>query len=139
NAEPLPYGKKRKLAAGDIVVLAGVAPLEISPIRYSRFQFWTPSPPRVSAPSAWGLLIDGPARRARPLTANRYFLSINAENHIVLSDEATAASLVTLRWYADREGGTVTLEDGIDAVDLVAIVKDTERDLRQFRNFVVGP
>ena len=135
NGSPLPYGQSQPLREGDLVVLAGVTLLEFHPLRYSRLQLWTPAPPPASVPSGWGLLIDGAARRARPLTCQRCFLEVDTEGGIVVTDRAGPASLVAVR----LQDNVLVVEDRNDEFPLEIFVKNTERDVRRFYQEVLPP
>lgn len=74
NGEFIPYGQSRRLRAGDIVVVAGVAALRFEPLHYRRLQFWVDADDQPPA-RGWALLVDGPTRAVTPLVARRSYLA----------------------------------------------------------------
>ena len=77
NAEFLPYGQKRKLESGDILVLAGVAALQFQLIDYPFYQYWQPNITDFKPNSGWLLFIDGTNHKIITLTGERYFLHLD--------------------------------------------------------------
>jgi hypothetical protein len=130
NARFLEYGFTRKLADGDIIVLAGIAPFQFSEIEYSAFQFWTPSIPDAIPPSGWGMLIDGRSRSVKYLIKDRYFLSLDKENRFILTEEKVEGALLKIQ----RKGSeNVAIEDLDDGVDLNATMKEGDYDFPTYK------
>ena len=130
NAQFLEYGSTRKLEDGDIVVLAGIAPLQFSKIGYSPFQFWTPSIQTFPASSGWAMLIDGRSRVIKALIKDRYFLSLDKGNQYVLTEEKVDGVLLRIE---KKESGIVVIEDVDDGIDLIATMKEGDYDFPEYK------
>lgn len=88
NAQFLPYGSFGKLEDDDIIALAGVA----------TFQFSQTRTPPLPQPSGWGLVIDGKSRIVHYLSQNRYVLSLNGQEQIVIGNVEAPNSFLTIAY-----------------------------------------
>lgn len=130
NSEFLPYGEMKKLADGDIIVLAGVAAFQFEALEYAPLQFWTARVEGYPPARGWGMLVDGRNRTITHLTAERYFLSLDARLRVVpRADQADDAFLIVRRY----PNGRVTIE-GLDAqMGLEVQVKESDYDYPSYR------
>lgn len=118
NAQFLPYGKQRELSSGDIVSLAGMAA-----IRFKSIEFAPITVMRISdrAPTkGWLLFVDGSNREVIPLTEQQYFLSLDDNGQVLLSQEKETGTL--LRIEADEQT-YVRIYDEKDSSDLLFKIK----------------
>lgn len=120
NAEFLVYGSSKPLQDGDIIVLAGIAPL----------QFSTSTIESSQPPSGWGMLIDGRSRTFRYLDGTQYFLSLDDQNRIILREIETDDTLLAIRRYTT---GAITIEDRKDNTDLLARMREGDYEYPEYK------
>lgn len=134
NAEFLPYGQAKTLQDGDIVVLAGIAP----------FRFSVLPPEKYFPGDAWGIFIDGGARKIQYLRGDKvfrsldksnnpiyeYYLSLNEENRFIVESKRTPDTLLTIRRH--KKNNMVTIEDQDDDIKLIAAVKEGDYEYSEY-------
>jgi Novel STAND NTPase 1/FHA domain len=137
----LPYDDSRKLNDGSIVVLAGIAPFQFQKIKYAGLQFWTPPPRSSTVPSDgdWGVFIDGGSRSIIYLRSSVYFISKNAEDRVVIGDQAPPHPLGQIKKWrdGDTQVSMVTVLDHEDQDDLIISYKKSDYEYPEgtFQNY----
>lgn len=113
NAQFLPYGEKHQLTSGDVIALAGMVVF-----RFNRIEF---APLKVlqiterEPLKGWLLFVDGLNRKAIPLTAKQYFLSLDHQGQALLSPEEKSRTLLRIE---ANEQSYVQVFDEEDSSDL---------------------
>ena len=106
NAQWLPYGKTQRLSAGDIIVLAGVAPMEFATRRSASKTSAVPDP------SDWAILIDGRSRTFQYLRANPSFIGTNSGKTLVVEEKPNTGTFLKANFHDE------TTEEGIPQIEI---------------------
>jgi len=118
NGVVLPYGEGVLLQSRDLIVLAGGAPLRVHMADYAWYQFWTPgvsgTPP---PPDAWGMLLDGSAKRVIYLNGTSEYLSLDETGGLRATVDARPDWLARIDLKPD---GSTSIMDRQDDLTLVA-------------------
>lgn len=96
NAEYLPYGAGIDISDGDLVVLAGMAVMQIHWLDYPFYQFWESKISNVSERTGWGLFIDGTNRQVIPLSEQRYFVHLDKNGKALISTDQPSQALLRI-------------------------------------------
>jgi hypothetical protein len=115
NSEFVPYGKSKKLQDGDIIVLAGIAPMVFESIVYSTLQFWPPHIRELPPPEGWGMIIDGKSRMPHYLRGTRHVLALGGDGIISVKEGVEAGGLLTIHQTGPE---TIMISDADDDYDL---------------------
>lgn len=116
NGQPLPYGEPRSLKDRDIIVMANSHAV----------QFLQSRPATVSVPkSAWGVFVDGAAKRYHYLTDSEYSVSLSNNGFAVAPTAGGEASFVSIR---RSTGGFAEMKDSSVEREIYVRYKDPEHD-----------
>jgi hypothetical protein len=100
NGEFVSYGEPKELQSGDLIVLGGVAPMQLGVLDYTPADEQAqrvPIPEAPSPPTGWGLLIDGGSRAAIELDADEHYLALGEGDRIVVGSEPRGDAFLRVR------------------------------------------
>lgn len=115
NAEFLPYGESKTLEDGDLIALAGVAPFRFNRIQYASLDVLPYEANNIEVRKAWGVLIDGAARRIHYLDAQNYYVGLDNAHNVTISKQKGATTLMSMNFPGD---GYIRVQDEADGNQL---------------------
>jgi hypothetical protein len=132
NARPLHLGEIREepLKTGDVIGIANIAALVFETVLDTDLSAITSpySPAQGTEGAAWGVIIDGTARRITKLFASDLYLSLSADGEIVIGEQPAARAFAAVK-HAERlderrKWHDVSIQALTDAPKLTEIDRD---------------